>query len=106
VLKLNANDYFGERALLKSEPRAANVITRKKTKVLFIYKNAFEEVLGPLSKIIDADRARREENANTKQNQFHHKIQKISDVNVLGFFFIFLIILTVYIGIMYYYSQF
>lgn len=60
VLQLKENNYFGERALLESKPRAANVIARSETKVLFIGKAAFEEVLGPLSKIIDEDRLRRE----------------------------------------------
>ena len=53
-------EYFGERALLDSRPRAANVIATSKTKVMYIHKSAFEEVLGPLANIIDEDRLRRE----------------------------------------------
>ena len=60
VLKLKDNDYFGERALLSSAPRAANVIAVTKVRLLYIGKAAFEEVLGPLSDIIDKDRRRRE----------------------------------------------
>lgn len=67
VMKLKDYDYFGERALLESKPRAANVTTTSvKTKVLFIGKAAFEEVLGPLSKIIDEDRIRRESITNAR----------------------------------------
>jgi CRP-like cAMP-binding protein len=44
---------------LESKPRAANVVATSNTRVLFIGKSAFEEVLGPLSKIIDEDRIRR-----------------------------------------------
>lgn len=60
VLQLKSHDYFGERALLEAKPRAANVIARMPTKVLFIGKTAFEEVMGPLAHIIDEDRRRRE----------------------------------------------
>lgn len=60
VMQLRDNNYFGERALLESKPRAANVRAVVETKVLYIDKTAFEEVLGPLAQIIDEDRARRE----------------------------------------------
>ncbi len=53
-------EYFGERALLNSEPRAANVIAKTNVKVLFIGKQAFDEVLGSLTDIINEDRLRRE----------------------------------------------
>lgn len=61
VMQLKDYDYFGERALLERKPRAANVVvTSDLTKVLYIDKAAFEEVLGPLSQIIEEDRTRRE----------------------------------------------
>ena len=61
VMHLKDYDYFGERALLEAKPRAANVyVTSDTTKVLYIEKQAFEEVLGPLAQIIDEDRVRRE----------------------------------------------
>ena len=60
VMQLRDHNYFGERALLESKPRAANVTAVTDTKVLYIEKAAFEEVLGPLAQIIDEDRARRE----------------------------------------------
>lgn len=63
VMELKDNSYFGERALLESKPRAANVIAVKDCDCLCIDKAAFEEVLGPLKVIIDEDRQRRETEA-------------------------------------------
>ncbi|EQC32468.1 AGC protein kinase [Saprolegnia diclina VS20] len=60
VLRLRQHQYFGERALLNDAPRAANVISVGRTKLLQIGRQAFEEILGPLQKIIDNDRAQRE----------------------------------------------
>ncbi len=57
-------EYFGERALLNSEPRAANVIAHTDVKVLYIGRNAFDEVLGSLADIINEDRIKRETLAN------------------------------------------
>uniref|UniRef100_A0A7S2DG28 protein-serine/threonine phosphatase n=1 Tax=Haptolina brevifila TaxID=156173 RepID=A0A7S2DG28_9EUKA len=68
VMDLGPGAYFGERALLTAEPRAANVEAESATlKVLYISKDAFEEVLGPLQDIIDADRQWREKLAHNKQ---------------------------------------
>ncbi|KAG9416297.1 WD repeat-containing protein 63 [Aphanomyces cochlioides] len=60
VLRLRQHQYFGERALLNDAPRAANVISVGRTKLLQIGRQAFEEILGPLQQIIDNDRAQRE----------------------------------------------
>lgn len=60
VMDLGPGDYFGERALLLKEPRAANIVALQKCTCLQIGKAAFEEVLGPLQPIIDEDRKRRE----------------------------------------------
>ena len=60
-MALSANEYFGERAIMYDEPRAASVwAVGPATTVLTISRAAFEEVLGPLEAIIDADRRRRE----------------------------------------------
>ena len=50
VMELGQGQYFGERALLTNEPRAANVIAcgERTLKLLYISKEAFEEV-SPLS---------------------------------------------------------
>jgi CRP-like cAMP-binding protein len=60
VITLKELDYFGERALLTSDPRAATVLTKSQVKVFSIGKSAFEQVLGSLAKIIDQDRLKRE----------------------------------------------
>ena len=55
-----SSGYFGERALIEKAPRAANVIARGPLRCLCVGRDGFEEVLGPLQSIIDADRRRRE----------------------------------------------
>lgn len=88
VMELSDSSYFGERALLESKPRAANVTAKTKTSVLFIDKAAFEEVLGPLAQIIDADRLRREALAAAKlatpQSLQDLSLQGVAAVDSLG----------------------
>jgi cAMP-dependent protein kinase regulator len=68
VMRLAPFDYFGERALLSGEPRAASVRVlhaaeggdAEGARCLHIGRAAFEEVLGSLRDIIDADRKERE----------------------------------------------
>jgi len=70
VMQLAAGKYFGEGALIQYGARKANVVaTSAKLKCLYISKEAFEEVLGPLQDIIDDDRKAREKIALTKQLQ-------------------------------------
>jgi len=66
VMDLGQGAYFGERALLTSEPRAASVSASTPCKLLYISKDAFEEVLGSLQEIIDFDRQTREKIAHQK----------------------------------------
>eukprot|EP01039_Chlorochromonas_danica_P011259 gene11259-12558_t len=80
VMQLKEESYFGERALLESKPRAANVIAVTDIKVLYIGKTAFEEVLGPLAQIIDEDRARREAAAAAKLSAPHN----LSELSIEG----------------------
>lgn len=49
---LGEGDYFGERALITSEPRAANVIGASKGTAMSIDKDTFEKVLGNFSRLI------------------------------------------------------
>ena len=52
VFSYKPGDYFGELALLKHEPRAANVIAKTKLKVVNLDRNSFMRLLGPLDEIL------------------------------------------------------
>jgi len=52
VKHYKTNEYFGELALLKNEPRAANVIAKTKLKVAILDRNCFKRLLGPLDDIL------------------------------------------------------
>ena len=60
MMQLEAEMYFGERALLDNAPRAASVQALTPLKCMKIDRATFERLLGPLQHIIDADRQRRE----------------------------------------------
>ena len=66
VMELQENQYFGERALLHEEPRAATVTASGDVTCLYIGRKAFEEVLGPLADLINDDRGKREAQAMSK----------------------------------------
>jgi hypothetical protein len=53
VAKITAGGYFGERALLKDEPRAATIQAQTLFKVMSITRAKFEEILGPLSVYVE-----------------------------------------------------
>ena len=52
VKQYKAGDFFGERALLTNEPRAANVIATTAMKVATIDRESFMRLLGPLETIL------------------------------------------------------
>lgn len=52
VMQYKAGDYFGELALLKNEPRAANVICRTDCKCVSLERSSFKRLLGPLDEIL------------------------------------------------------
>ena len=60
MMQLEAEMYFGERALLDNAARAASVQALTPLKCMVIDRGTFERLLGPLQHIIDADRQRRE----------------------------------------------
>ena len=45
-------DYFGERALLKNEPRAANVVAKSECVVVSMDRHSFKRLMGPLEEIL------------------------------------------------------
>jgi len=52
VMSYKVGDYFGELALLKNAPRAANVIAKGDVKVVSMERRAFKRLLGPLEEIL------------------------------------------------------
>jgi len=52
VYEYRPGEYFGELALLKGEPRAANVIAKSDLSLLALDREAFNRVLGPLNDIL------------------------------------------------------
>ena len=51
-MQYKPSDYFGELALLRGEPRAANVVAKTKLKVVSLERNSFKRLLGPLDQIL------------------------------------------------------
>lgn len=58
VFEYQDNDYFGELALLRDEPRAASIRATSNLRVAHIDRLSFKRILGPLEKILErnADR--------------------------------------------------
>jgi Cyclic nucleotide-binding domain len=54
VMRLGKGDFFGERALLKNEPRGANVIATGYVDCLVLERADFNQLLGPLEKVRDS----------------------------------------------------
>lgn len=52
VMQYQSGDYFGELALLKNEPRAANIIAKSDVKVISLDRTTFKALLGPLEDIL------------------------------------------------------
>jgi len=52
VKEYKPSDYFGERALVKNEPRAADVIAKTDVRVLSLDRACFNRILGPLETIM------------------------------------------------------
>ena len=53
VKEYKVGDYFGERALIKGEPRAANIIVSSdKAKVISLDRTSFKRLLGPIEELL------------------------------------------------------
>ena len=52
VKKYGKGSYFGELALLKGEPRAANVVAQTNLKLISLDRNSFKRLLGPIEEIL------------------------------------------------------
>jgi len=51
-MQYKGGDYFGERALLKNEPRAASVIAKTDCNVVSMDRHSFKRLMGPLEEIL------------------------------------------------------
>jgi cAMP-dependent protein kinase regulator len=52
VKEYKNGDYFGELALIKGEPRAANVLARTDLKLVSLDRGSFKRLLGPIEEIL------------------------------------------------------
>ena len=52
VLKYKQGEYFGERALIKNEPRAANIVATTQMQVVALDRHSFKRLLGPIEEIL------------------------------------------------------
>lgn len=52
VYQYGPGDYFGERALIKNEPRAANIIAKTQLQVVALDRHSFKRLLGPMEDIL------------------------------------------------------
>lgn len=53
VFQYKENDYFGELALLKDEPRAATIKATSALRVAFLDRGSFKRLLGPLEAVLE-----------------------------------------------------
>lgn len=60
VFQYGENTYFGELALLKDQPRAANVIATTDLTVVYLDRGSFMRLLGPLEEILKRNMSRYE----------------------------------------------
>ena len=51
-MKYKVGDYFGERSLLKNEPRAANVVAKTECTVVSMDRHSFKRLMGPLEELL------------------------------------------------------
>lgn len=52
VYRYKEGDYFGELALIRNEPRAANIIAKSKLHLVSLDRHSFKRLLGPVEDIL------------------------------------------------------
>ncbi len=68
VMEYKVGDYFGERALIKNEPRAANVIAKTDCIVVTMDRHSVKRLLGPLEVMLKRNFEMYEKFAMVKKN--------------------------------------
>ncbi len=53
VYQYGPGDYFGELALIKNEPRAANIIAKTPLQLVALDRQSFKRLLGPIEEILN-----------------------------------------------------
>jgi len=84
LTSLKGGDFFGERSLLTHQPAVANVIATEPTELMYLNKDEFESLLGPLQGVMDREIQRRDSQiqAATAANQV--KWTELDIKHVLG----------------------
>lgn len=57
VMKYKPGDYFGELALLKDQPRAANIICKTDCTLVVLDRATFKRMLGPIQDLLKRNTA-------------------------------------------------
>ena len=52
VKNYKVGDYFGELALIKGEPRAANIVAKSNLKLVSLDRGSFKRLLGPIEELL------------------------------------------------------
>jgi cAMP-dependent protein kinase regulator len=52
LMTYSQGDYFGERALIKNEPRAANIIAKTDCILVSVDRHSFKRLMGPLDTLM------------------------------------------------------
>lgn len=52
ITRYKEGDYFGERALMVNEPRAANVIAITDCKLVSLDRHSFKRLMGPIDDVM------------------------------------------------------
>ena len=60
LIRLGPQEYFGERALLKNEPRGADVVATSNVECLVLERDDFERLLGSVQEVLTKEMRRRE----------------------------------------------
>ena len=92
--KLRNGDYFGERALIKNDKRAATIIANTKLTCLTLSRNQFNTLLGSIENVMARDMQRyeqnfkkminnRESNGKTRRQSIEF-VKNVKDFKVLG----------------------